>query len=396
MLRSGRRLDLVSSTGHDRLIAEDFDRIKKIGMLTAREGLRWHLIEKTPGHYDFSSVLPFIEAAERQGIQIVWDLLHFGWPDYLDIFEEQWLEAFAAFAGAFGRLLHTAAHEPAFIAPINEISFFSWAGGDTGYLNPFARGRGPELKRQLVKGTLRASDALRAEIPNVRLVAPEPVIHITGNPAIPNDVVQAAQYTSAMYEAWDMISGRAHPELGGNEAYLDIIGVNYYDRNQWWNHGDTIWRHEPEYRPFREILSEVWQRYERPVFISETGCEDLERPNWLAYIAAEIRATIRAGAQIEGLCLYPILNHPGWDDDRHCFNGLWDYPRPGGSREIYQPLADELARQQRPHKKVYEEPSTLLRNTRFGLSFSSAMEFRVPASTAFDEPLCAAPARIFR
>jgi hypothetical protein len=29
-----------------------------------------------------------------------------------------------------------------------------------------------------------------------------------------------------------MLAGRFHPELGGQEKYLDIIGVNYYDRNQ--------------------------------------------------------------------------------------------------------------------------------------------------------------------
>jgi hypothetical protein len=49
---------------------------------------------------------------------------------------------------------------------------------------------------------------------------------------------------------------------------------------------------------------------------------------------------------VEGICLYPILNHPGWDNDRHCCNGLWDYADETGEREIYQPLAQEL-RQQR-------------------------------------------------
>ena len=44
--------------------------------------------------------------------------------------------------------------------------------------------------------------------------------------------------------------------------------------------------------------------------------------------------------------LYPIVNHPGWVDDRHCHNGLWDYADENGVREIYEPLAMELARQQ--------------------------------------------------
>ncbi|HYP08997.1 MAG TPA: hypothetical protein VER03_22410, partial [Bryobacteraceae bacterium] len=48
---------------------------------------------------------------------------------------------------------------------------------------------------------------------------------------------------------------------------------------------------------------------------------------------------------VEGICLYPIVNHPGWDDDRHCHNGLWDYCNESGHREIYKPLADELRTQ---------------------------------------------------
>ena len=391
VLKTGKRLDLVASTGHDRFAARDFARLREIGIATVREGLRWHLVEPEPGRYDFSSALTIQDAARRQGIEIVWDLLHFGWPDWLDVFDAAWVDAFARFAGAFGRVLRSQAMEPAFVAPVNEISFLAWAGGDTEYLNPFAKGRGAELKRQLVRGAIQAADALRAEVPGVRLVAPEPAIHIVGDPARPDDVRQAAEYTSSMFEAWDMLSGRAQPELGGGESYLDIVGINYYDRNQWWNHGNTIRRNEPEYRPFREILAEVYARYRRPLFVSETGTEDLDRPAWLAYVAEEARAAMRAGVDVEGICLYPILNHPGWDDDRHCFNGLWDYPGPHGEREIYQPLAAELERQKKADQQSYDFS---LEPNRFDLPVSPAMEFRVSAPAAPDEPVCARTARI--
>ena len=140
-------------TGHDRFAEQDFARLKSLGMLTAREGLRWYLIEKEPGKYDFSSVVAIaLEAAQRQGIQIVWDVFHFGWPDHLEIFDPSWVESLGRLSSAFGRLLRSEMSEQAWVAPINEISFISWAGGDTAYLNPFERNRGPELKRQLVRG----------------------------------------------------------------------------------------------------------------------------------------------------------------------------------------------------------------------------------------------------
>ncbi|HLJ13649.1 MAG TPA: glycosyltransferase [Bryobacteraceae bacterium] len=341
-LKSGRRLDLIASTRHDRFLRQDYARLREVGIRTAREGLRWHLIENNPGHYDFSSVVPFLKAAHETGIQIVWDLFHFGWPDHLDIFDARWVTSFVDLALHFARLLKSEGSEQPFIAPVNEISFFSWAGGDVAYVNPFATGRGPELKRQLVRAAVQATDAVRSELPQARMVSPEPVIHIVGDPTRPEDVRRAEEYRLSMFEAWDMLSGHLCPELGGAESCLDIIGVNYYDRNQWWNFGKTIRRGEPEYRPFHQILQEVYDRYRRPMFVSETGTEDAGRPDWLSYIAGEVRSATEKGVSMHGICLYPILNHPGWDDDRHCYNGLWDYASDDGFREIYSPLADEI------------------------------------------------------
>ena len=81
------------------------------------------------------------------------------------------------------------------------------------------------------------------------------------------------------------------------------------------------------------------------MFVAETGTEDIDRPGWFAYIAGEVRRAMNTGVPMEGLCLYPILNHPGWDDDRHCHNGLWDYADENGERELYEPLAEEIRRQ---------------------------------------------------
>ena len=98
------------------------------------------------------------------------------------------------------------------------------------------------------------------------------------------------------------------------------------------------------------MLAEVHERYHRPIFMAETGCENSNRPSWLRYVCGEILAAIEAGVPIQGICLYPIVNHPGWNDSRHCHNGLWDYADANGHREIYEPLARELKRWQ----KVFE------------------------------------------
>jgi len=95
------------------------------------------------------------------------------------------------------------------------------------------------------------------------------------------------------------------------------------------------------------MLQEVYDRYHRPLFIAETGAENRARASWLRYVCEETSAAINSGIPINGICLYPILNHPGWVDDRHCHNGLWDYADKHGHRPIYKPLANELHRWQR-------------------------------------------------
>lgn len=353
-LHHGRRLDLLAATGHDRHAAADYQRLVEHGLRAARDGIRWHLVERTPGRYDWSSVVPMVRAARRAGVVVIWDLCHYGWPDGLDVFATAFPDRFARFAGAFARLLADETDQVPLVSPVNEISFFAWAGGQVAYINPFATGRAAELKAQLVRATIAAVEAVWEVWPTARVVHADPVVNVVAADPTPKNEAEAAGATAAQYEAWDMLAGRLHPELGGAEEYLDVVGVNYYPHNQWWLHPNVgfdpayaIGRHHPRYRPLRDILAEVHRRYRRPLLIAETGAGDDERADWLRYVGGEAEGALGAGVPIEGICLYPIVNFPWWDDERHLHNGLWDYPPDHrGGRAIHQPLADELQRQQ--------------------------------------------------
>lgn len=131
-LRTEKRLDEIAATQHDRFAREDYLRLRNVGMYTARDGIRWHLIERNPGTYDFSSVLDMVQAARETRTQVIWDLCHYGWPDWLDIFEPRFIDKFAELARQFGHLLASETDQQPLISPVNEISFFSWAGGQTG------------------------------------------------------------------------------------------------------------------------------------------------------------------------------------------------------------------------------------------------------------------------
>ncbi|HEX7295888.1 MAG TPA: hypothetical protein VF251_09075 [Pyrinomonadaceae bacterium] len=347
-LPSGKRLDEIAATRHDELAKPDYLRLHQLGIRTAREGIRWHLIEQQPGKFDFSSALGMIRAARETRTQVIWDLCHYGWPDWLDIFSPQFVTAFERLARAFAKLLREEGDDTPFICPINEISFFAWGGGDSQWLNPYARNRGDELKDQLVRATIAATEAVWDVNPRTRIAQIDPIINVLPeDPHNPKHCRDAENYRLSQYDGFDMLSGRRKPHLGGKPEYLDIIGVNYYVHNQWILGGSFIPPTHERYRPFSDMLKEMYARYKRPMFVAETGIEDEARPSWFRYVCKQVRAAMRGGVQLEGVCLYPIVNHPGWVDDRHCHNGLWDYADENGNREIYMPLAREIERQQR-------------------------------------------------
>ena len=147
-----------------------------------------------------------------------------------------------------------------------------------------------------------------------------------------------------------MIAGDLHPELGGARKYLDIIGVDYYPWNQWIyvsdrEAGRSLGREDPRHVPLHQLLAQVHERYRRPLLISETSAEGHHRVDWLAYVGGQARLALQTGVPLEGLCWYPIVDYPGWDNDRACQTGLWGYCDATGTRPVHEPLAEELLRQ---------------------------------------------------
>lgn len=344
----GNRLDVIAATCHDAMAEADYRLLRSLGMRTIRDGLRWHLIDRGDGHYDWSSFLPMLQAARSARVEVIWDLMHYGWPDGLDIWSPQFVNRFAAFAGAVARMVRDQSDDVPWYVPVNEISFMAWAGGEMGIFNPATRGRGTELKQQLALAAIAAIEAVRAVDPRARFIHTDPAIHVFPIPRRPWTRTRAQELTHVQFQAWDMLSGRSYPELGGRADYLDVIGINYYPHNQWVFDGPPIdWQGtDPRYIPFRNLLHKIHRRYRRPMYIAETGIEADLRPAWFTYVSNEVFASMAEGVPIHGLCLYPVMNHPGWADDRHCPNGIIDYDPKTMRRWIEQPLAEALAQQQ--------------------------------------------------
>lgn len=341
--RDGVRLDLIASTGHDQLVRDDYLSCAQHGLLTIRDGLRWHLIEREPGRYDWSSWLPMLEAAAERGVQVMWDLFHYGSPDHLDQGSPEFSASYARFAAEAVRLHRDVTGTSAIVCPLNEISFLTWAARNEVFpsIGPDEEGW---LKRHLVSAGIAGMRAMRTADPDCRFIWAEPLINVI--PRSPAEAGAAEAKRLSQYQTYDMLSGRIAPELGGSLEWLDAIGLNFYPDNQWYLDGSTIPLGHRDYRPLAGMLVETYERYERPLLITETGAEGSARPAWLHYVCDEVRQAVRQGVPVQGVCLYPIASFPGWDDEGHRQFGLFSAPRAGGKREVHEPMAAELNRQQ--------------------------------------------------
>lgn len=322
----GERLDMTAAVKHDTFAASDYGMIASLGILTARDGVRWHLMDRG-GSYDFSSWTPMVEAARSQGVQVVWDLCHYGWPDDVDIFSAAFVDRFERFSRAVARYLKDTGDEPSFFTPMNEISFFTWAACRR-IMFPFARYRDGELKRQLVRAAVAACSAILEVEPRARLVFAEPLIHIVPPRGKPADAALAKH--ESQFEAWEMLLGQRSPELGGSPRFLDIMGLNYYAANQWEVPGGKklAWIDKPmddRWRPLHMLLDDVYQRYRRPMFLAETSHYGIGRAPWIREVAREAYKARLRGVPLQGICLYPILDRFDWNRTRHWHNaGLFD------------------------------------------------------------------------
>lgn len=344
------RLDMIAGTGHDVQAESDYALVKTAGIRTVRDGLRWHLIERERGIYDWSSFLPMLEAAKKQGVQVIWDLCHYGWPDYLDIFSPEFPDRFARFSEAAAHVVRSHLDEIPFYSPINEISFFAWAAART-LMFPYAEKQDFEIKCQLIRAAAASVQAIRSVDGRARFIYPEPVIHVVPQPGHPESAGRARNWQDSQFEAWDMIAGYRMPELGGKRDFLDIIGANYYATNQWQVDDGTRlqWNREPRdprWRPLHLLLKDVWDRYHLPMFIAETSNVGVHRPKWIEEIGAEVSLTIQSGVPLSGVCLYPIIDRYDWGNTEHWHNsGLWDYHRSNSGeplRVLNQPYAESL------------------------------------------------------
>jgi len=230
--RHGAWIDQVAATRHDVHVDEDYRRLREVGIFAAREAIRWPLVDRGGGRYDFSSVAPFVRAAQENGVEVIWDLFHYAYPDGLDLFSEEFPQRFADYCYATARYVAARTGPTCYFTPVNEPSYFAYAGREKPLFAPHREGRGWDLKVCLVRAATQGIDAIRAACSGARMVNVDPFCRVVTRPGQPEEEIVAAwEFNNRhVFQAWDMLCGRLLPELGGSREHLDGVGMNYVSR----------------------------------------------------------------------------------------------------------------------------------------------------------------------
>jgi hypothetical protein len=358
--RDGRRRDLVEETQHRRHAREDYDILRGLGIAVSREGIPWPLVDKG-GSYDFSPIDPMIEAMSRARVLPIWDLCHYGYPDGLDPFSEDFAGRFADYCRAAARYVVPRLPGPHFFTPINEITFFSFSGGEWGWVAPYRNSRADRfaLRLALCGAAIAGAKAIREVEPAARMVHIDPLVQVVAPRDRPDQAEAAWQETYVdTFLAWDVLCGMEHPELGGSPEVLDIVGANNYSFGQmeYREHGphQALAPDDDRIKPLCDLLRLVWERYRRPMIIGETSGMGHGRAAWLKDVMEESLAAVNLGMDLQGICLFPAVDMPDWHTGKWLNNGICDLVDEGGDlkRVPHGPYVEELRRWQRELNRV--------------------------------------------
>ncbi|WP_275788999.1 glycosyl hydrolase 53 family protein [Pararhizobium gei] len=247
--------DLLRTTRHlagDRM-REHFRIAIDHGILVARDGL-------VPGH----DTVERLRAARETGMQVIWDLSHY-----------HHVEDAAAYSRSIAlQALAVDGSEKLWLCPVNEPSLYPMLAG-------LSREHAVAMAVQMTRAALDAH-------PNVGILVNDPITGVGDR----------------QYEATDAIV---------SAVPVDVIGVNYYPHTA--------------RTALSKVLLKTWRRYCKPIMVSETSWHDghpvhhrrhpgFHKGMWMRHVLDEVNTAGERGADIVGVCWYPMVDCPPWHAPR--------------------------------------------------------------------------------
>lgn len=351
--KTGRTLDEYELTEHYTRWKTDLQLFADLGLRSVRYGIPWHRINPARSVWDFRWADEPLERLLDLGIAPVVDLVHYGLPAWIERaylnpdYPERVAEYAARIAERFRGRIHT-------YTPLNEPRITAWYCGRIGWWPPFGRSwRGfVEVMLGVCRGIVRTVERLREvdpEIVDVHVDATDLYEAATSaRPAgsagsategvAPALAAEATRRQQIVFLALDLVSGRVQPshplygwlqQHGAGPATLewfvehavepDLIGINLYpmfsQKRLLQSRGGLRVRMRYASAGIVEGLADLyWQRYQRPLLISETASVGSirRRRAWLDS-SVEAVARVRArGVPLVGYTWWPLFALVTW------------------------------------------------------------------------------------
>jgi len=333
---SATGLDEYEATGHYQHWRQDLGLAASIGATQIRYGFPWYRVNPGPGVWDWSWTDQVVAEANRLGLGLIVDLVHYGTPTWLigSFTDPGYPDAVAAYAGAVAARY---GDKVAGITPLNEPLVTASFVGLRGIWPPHETGEAgwARVVVSLAEGIQRSIHAIRRVAPKLQIVHVEATHVWTAEPGLE---AEKTLLDHKNYFPTDLVCGRvdrAHPlhlwlfdqgiaverlaALVAGAAIPDTIGLNYYPELS----ARELTRYEDKivgvtFNAWADGLDGIIRgfidRYGLPVLVSETAVEgdDNHRVAWLEAVVERLYALRSEGLPVVGLVWWPLFDFVDW------------------------------------------------------------------------------------
>jgi beta-glucosidase len=353
--RTGRILDEYELTGHYERWKEDIDLMASLGVRCARYGIPWYRVQPTPGTWDWTWPDQTFERMLERGVEPIVDLVHYGVPHWLNngLLDVEFPSRMAEYAA---RVADRFKGQLRWYTPLNEPRISAWYAGMLGWWPPHKRGwKGfSKILLNISRAVCLTHRALKEVDPEITCVHVDPAdLYLTNDPSLKEEVDLRQQ---VVFLALDLITGRVDTnhalwdwlmQMGHQhndvERFLaisvqpDIIGINCYPlfgQKEMLRSGSRIVTRNRygDGGLLENLVAQYWQRYGKPIMITETASLGKKRLEWMDQSVAAVRHLRANRVPVVGYTWWPMFSIASWGyqhgnkdlQDYMVHLGMWD------------------------------------------------------------------------
>jgi beta-glucosidase len=336
---------------HYQKYRDDFDIACKIGLNAFRFSIEWSRLEPEIGVWDDSEIdhyHNYIDEMKRRGLEPVLNIWHWTHPVW---FEQRggfsrkenlsfWMRYVQKIADEFGQ-------DVRYVITLNEPNVYVLYGA---FNNVDVPPHGTMFTKlltfwRLVQAHRIAYRVLKRANPDLQVsVAYQMSFDAPKDPKKFLDRL-SAKLLNYGWNRWFLNRVRRS---------MDFVGINYYFSNRYQgfkqqNPGspknDLGWYMEPS--AIGQVITDVWDRYHKPVMITENGVADEDdrvRQWWLEETFSAMHQAMAGGARIIGYMHWSLLDNFEWAFGWWPKFGLIKVDRARGMKRVVRPSAVWLSK----------------------------------------------------